>query len=326
MTSRELNSVIARFKHLYSSYELSRALIPLILLLIASIGMSPQYFLNPMNIKVVLMQITPLALIATGEMLIILMGSIDLSPGSAQAATAMIAAIITRATDNILLAMLAAIALGTTIGVINGILVAKLKIYSFVATLAALVIWRSFVIVVSGGRLIYGLTQYSVFTQDFGTYIPIGFLLAVLIIILIYVLLIKTVFGRYIYGLGSNEEAVRLAGVRADLAKFLAFTIAGALYGLGGVMLIAMGGFAVDPWSARGNELNAIASCVLGGIMLTGGSGHPLGSLLGASMLTILTNILVLLGVTEIAVQQTVVGIVLIGAATALTRGLRYVK
>ncbi|MEM2221792.1 MAG: ABC transporter permease [Ignisphaera sp.] len=326
MTPRELNSVIARFKHLYSSYELSRALIPLILLLIASIGMSPQYFLNPMNIKVVLMQITPLALIATGEMLIILMGSIDLSPGSAQAATAMIAAIITRATDNILLAMLAAIALGTTIGVINGVLVAKLKIYSFVATLAALVIWRSFVIVVSGGRLIYGLTQYSVFTQDFGTYIPIGFLLAVFIIILIYVLLIKTVFGRYIYGLGSNEEAVRLAGVRADLAKFLAFTIAGALYGLGGVMLIAMGGFAVDPWSARGNELNAIASCVLGGIMLTGGSGHPLGSLLGASMLTILTNILVLLGVTEIAVQQTVVGIVLIGAATALTRGLRYVK
>ncbi len=82
MVSRELNNMIVRFKHLYSSYELSRALIPLILLLIASIFMSPQYFLNPMNIKVVLMQITPLALIATGEMLIILMGSIDLSPGS----------------------------------------------------------------------------------------------------------------------------------------------------------------------------------------------------------------------------------------------------
>ena len=91
-------------------------------------------------------------------------------------------------------------------------------------------------------------------------------------------------------------------------------------------MLIVMDGFAVDLWSARGNELNVIASCVLGGIMLTGGSGHAFGSLLGASMLTILTNILVLLGVTEIAVQQTVVGIVLIGAATALTRGLRYVK
>lgn len=326
MISRELNDLVTKFRYFYSSYELSRALIPLTLLLIASIAMSPHYFLNPMNIKVVLMQITPLALIATGEMLIILMGSIDLSPGSAQAATAMIAAIVTRSTGNIMLAILTAIALGTAIGVINGVLVSKLKIYSFVATLAALVIWRSFVIVASGGKLIYGLTQYSMFTQDFGTYIPVGFLLAVFIILVIYILLTKTVFGRYIYGLGSNEEAVRLAGVRADLSKFLAFTIAGTLYGLGGVMLIAMGGFAVDPWSARGNELNAIASCVLGGIMLTGGSGHPLGSLLGASMLTILTNILVLLGVTEIAVQQTVVGIVLIGAATALTRGLRYVK
>uniref|UniRef100_A0A7C5YYL9 ABC transporter permease n=2 Tax=Ignisphaera aggregans TaxID=334771 RepID=A0A7C5YYL9_9CREN len=326
MVSKELNSIVMRFRHFYSTYELSRALIPLILLIIVSIAMSPNYFLNPMNIKVVLMQITPLALIATGEMLIILMGSIDLSPGSAQAATAMIAAIVTRTTNNILLAIMVAIALGTLIGVINGVLVTKLRIYSFVATLAALVIWRSFVIVTSGGKLIYGLTQYAVFTQDFGTYIPIGFVLAVFIIILIYMLLTKTVFGRYVYGLGSNEEAVRLAGVRADLAKFLAFTIAGTLYGLGGVMLIAMGGFAVDPWSARGNELNAIASCVLGGIMLTGGSGHAFGSLLGASMLTILTNILVLLGVTEIAVQQTVVGIVLIGAATALTRGLRYVK
>lgn len=326
MGYRELNTIFMKFKYFYSSYELSRALIPLMLIIIASIGMSPQYFLNPMNIKVVLMQITPLALIATGEMMVILMGSIDLSPGSAQAATAMIAAILTRTTGNVLLAIATAIALGTAIGVINGILVAKLKIYSFVATLAALVIWRSFVIVVSGGKLIYGLTQYAVFTQDFGTYVPVGFLLTLLIITVIYTLLTRTVFGRYIYGLGSNEEAVRLAGVRADAAKFLAFTIAGTLYGLGGVMLIAMGGFAVDPWSARGNELNAIASCVLGGIMLTGGSGHPLGSLLGASMLTILTNILVLLGVTEIAVQQTVVGIVLIGAATALTRGLRYVK
>jgi ribose transport system permease protein len=321
-----INSALAKFKHFYSSYELSRALVPLIVLIIASIAMSPQYFLNPMNIKVVLMQITPLALIATGEMPIILMGSIDLSPGSAQAATAMIAAILTRTTNNILLAIMVAIALGTLIGVINGVLVAKLRIYSFVATLAALVIWRSFVIIVSGGKLIYGLTQYAMFTQDFGTYIPIGFVLTVFIIIVVYVLLTRTVIGRYIYGLGSNEEAVRLAGVRADFVKFLAFTIAGTLYGLGGVMLIAMGGFAVDPWTARGNELNAIASCVLGGIMLTGGSGHPLGSLLGASMLTILTNILVLLGVTEIAVQQTVVGIVLIGAATALTRGLRYVK
>ncbi|RLG85244.1 MAG: hypothetical protein DRO39_06100 [Thermoprotei archaeon] len=317
---------LRKFVEFYQTHEIAKPLIPLLLLIAASVALAPHYFLAPMNIKVILMQTTPLALIATGEMLAILMAGIDLSVGSTQAATAMLAAIITKSTGNLGLAVAVAIALGTLVGAINGTLVTKLKIYSFVATLAGLVIWRSFVIIVSGGRLIYGLSEYSVFLNDYGTYIPMGFLLALAVIIGVYLLMTKTTFGRYIYGIGSNEEAVRLAGVRADLVKFLAFTLAGALYGLGGVMLIAMGGFAVDPWSAQGNELNAIASCVIGGIALTGGTGHPLGPLLGAAILTILTNILVLLGVTELATQQIFVGIVLIAAAASLTRGLRYVK
>ncbi|MDK6029019.1 ABC transporter permease [Ignisphaera sp. 4213-co] len=321
-----VNSFWKWFKGVYFTYELSRAVVPLILLIIVSIALAPGYFLKPINIKVILMQLTPLTLIATGEMLIILMGSIDLSPGSALAATAMLSALVIRRYGSLELAILVAIALGTMIGAINGLLVSKFKIYSFVATLAALVIWRSFVIVISGGKLIYGLTAYNVFVQDFGTYIPLGFVITLMIVIAIYFMLTRTVLGRYIYGIGSNEDAVRLAGIRADLAKFLAFTLAGTLYGIGGVMLIAMSGLAVDPWTARGFELNAIASCVLGGVMLTGGSGHPLSGLLGAAILTILSNILVLLGITEIAVQQTVVGIVLIAAATALTRGLKYAK
>lgn len=314
------------FKHVYSTYEISRALVPLVVLIIASIALAPSYFLKPINIKVILMQVTPLALIATGEMLVILMGSIDLSPGSALAATAMLSALVVRQTGSLPQAILTAIGLGTAIGAINGLLVTKLKIYSFVATLAALVIWRSFVIVVSGGRLIFGLREYASLAEDFGTYVPVGFVITLFVVFCIYLLLTRTVVGRYIYGLGSNEEAIRLAGVRADVAKFLAFTLAGTLYGVGGVMLIAMSGLAVDPWTARGFELNAIASCVLGGVMLTGGSGHPLSGLLGAAILTILSNILVLLGITEIAVQQTVVGIVLVAAATALTRGLKYAK
>ncbi|MEM1629076.1 MAG: ABC transporter permease [Desulfurococcaceae archaeon] len=324
--SLSATSIWIQFKHIYSTYEISRSLIPLVVLIIVSIALAPHYFLKPTNIKVILMQITPLALIATGEMLVILMGSIDLSPGSALAATAMLSALIVRQMGSFPLSIAAAIGLGTAIGAINGLLVTKLKIYSFVATLAALVIWRSFVIVISGGKLIFGLREYASLAEDFGTYIPIGFVITLFIVFGTYLLLTRTILGRYIYGLGSNEEAVRLAGVRADVAKFLAFTLAGTLYGVGGVMLIAMSGLAVDPWTARGFELNAIASCVLGGVMLTGGSGHPLSGLLGATILTILSNILVLLGITEIAVQQTIVGIVLVAAATALTRGLKYAK
>ena len=311
---------------IYSSYEILRPLIPLIILIIASIVIAPHYFLTPTNVKVVLMQSTPLSIIATGEMLVILKGSVDLSAGSVQAAAAMLAAIVTRSTGNVALAVASAIAIGLLAGAVNGLLVTKFKIYSFVATLAGLVIWRAFVIVISQGKLIYGLSQYSLLTNDWGTYIPLGFILALAIIALVYVVLTRTTFGRYIYGIGSNEESVRLAGVRADLVKFLSFTIAGALYGVGGIMLIAMGGLAVDPWSAQGNELNAIASCVIGGIPLIGGVGSPLGPLMGAATLTILNNILVLVGITELALQQTVVGIVLIAAAASLTRGLRYVK
>jgi len=319
-------SLLSRFISFYQTYEISRPLMPFIMLIIVSIALAPTYFLAPMNLKVILMQTTPLALIATGEMFVILMGSIDLTPGSAQAATAMLSAFIMLRTGDLGLAIIAALALGAFIGSINGLLVTKGKIYSFVATLAGLVIWRAFVIILSGGKLIYGLTPYAIFTADYGTYIPMGFIIAVIVIIVAYLVLTRTTFGRYIYGLGSNEEAVRIAGVRADVVKFLAFMIAGTLYGLGGVMLIAMGGLAIDPWSAQGNELNAIASCVIGGILLSGGSGHPLGPLLGAATLTILTNILVLMGLTQVAMQQIAVGIVLISAAVALTRGLRFVK
>lgn len=322
----QVRSILRAISKSYERHEILRPLLPLVALVIVSTVISPKYFLTPTNVKVVLMQVTPLALIATGEALIILKGSIDLSVGSVQAAAAMTAALITVSTGNVALAALSAIALGTMAGALNGVLVVRFKIYSFVATLAGLVIWRAFVIVISQGKLVYGLSQYAILTNDWGTYVPLGFVIAIMIIAAIYLILSRTVFGRYIYALGSNEEAVRLAGVRADLVKFLSFVVAGALYGIGGVMLIAMGGLAVDPWSAQGNELNAIASSVIGGIPLSGGAGSPLGPLMGAATLTILNNILVLIGVTEIALQQTVVGIVLIAAATSLTRGLRYVK
>ena len=323
--SKEKSSLLDSFIHWFKTSDLAKPLIPAIGLYIISAILAPRYFLSPYNQKILLMQVTPLLAIATGEMLIILMGSIDLTPGSAQGVTAMIAAITYITTNNFWLSLLAALLLGIVIGVINGILVTKFKIFSFVATLAGLVIWRAVDLWISGGKLIYGLKPFEVFNVAIGV-VPIGFLIMLSVNILIFILLRYTAFGRYIYGIGSNEEAVRLAGVRADLIKFTAFTIAGLLYGLGGIMLIGMSGLAVDPWSARGYELNAVAACVLGGILLTGGAGHPLGVVFGAFLLTLLMNILVLLGLTEVSIQQIVTGIVLVSAATALARGLRYVK
>jgi len=305
--------------------DIARSLIPAISLYVISSVLAPGYFLSPYNQKILLMQITPLLAIATGEMLIILMGSIDLTPGSAQGVTAMAAALVYITTNNFILSIFVALSLGLIIGSINGILVTKLRIFSFVATLAGLVIWRAVDLWISGGKLIYGLKPFEIFSISISI-VPIGFLIMLSINIIIFILLKYTAFGRYIYGLGSNEEAIRLAGVRADLIKFIAFVISGLIYSIGGILLIGMSGLAVDPWSARGYELNAIAACVLGGIVLTGGSGHPLGVIFGTILLTLLMNILVILGLTEVSIQQIIVGIVLIAAATALSRGLKYVK
>ncbi|MCD6195685.1 MAG: ABC transporter permease [Staphylothermus sp.] len=305
--------------------DLAKPIIPVIGLYIIASLLAPQYFLSPYNQKIILMQVTPLLAIATGEMLIILMGSIDLTPGSSQGVTAMLAALVYITTGNFGLAILSAILLGMLIGSINGILVTKLKIFSFVATLAGLVIWRAVDLWISGGRLIYGLKPFGIFSEAIGV-VPIGFIIMVLINIAVYLLLKHTAYGRYVYAIGGNEEAVRMAGVRVDLIKFISFMLAGLMYGIGGVMIIGMSGLAVDPWTAYGYELNAIATCVLGGILLIGGAGHPLGVIFGAFLLTLLMNLLVLLGLTQASIQQIVTGFVLIAAATTLARGLKYVK
>lgn len=305
--------------------DLAKPIIPVAVLFIVASALAPQFFLSPYNQKILLMQVTPLLAIAMGEMLVMLMGSIDLSPGSVQGVTAMVAALVYITTGNFALAIVLAILLGMIIGAINGMLVTMFKIFSFVATLAGLVIWRAVDLWISGGRLIYGLEPFEIFSTGVGL-VPIGFIIIILINIAIYLLLKYTAYGRYVYAIGGNEEAVVMAGVKVNLIKFTAFTLAGLMYGIGGILTVGMSGLAVDPWTAYGNELNAIAACVLGGILLTGGSGHPLGVIFGAFLLTLLMNILVLLGLTQASIQQIVTGFVLIASATTLVRGLRYVK
>ncbi|ADY01453.1 ribose ABC transporter, permease protein [Vulcanisaeta moutnovskia 768-28] len=319
-------SVLRRFLDFYNQQEIARPLIPFIVILIASITLSPQYFLSPSNLKVVLFQSAPITLLALGEGMVIIMGSIDLTPGSVAGLSALITGLVTLSTGNIVLAMTIAVLAGLAVGSINGLLVSKFKVYSFIATLAGLEIWRAVDLTITGGSPIYGLTQYSFFMNDFHTFIPLIFIIALAINLVFWYLLTRTTWGRIIYGIGSNEEAVRLAGTHADLAKFLTFAIAGLLYGLAGVMLVPTGGYVVDPWTAYGYELYAIAAAVLGGIALTGGTGHPIGPFFGALILTILTDILIIMGITQYTIQEIIIGIILIAAAPALTRGLRWVK
>ncbi|MEM4789610.1 MAG: ABC transporter permease [Ignisphaera sp.] len=305
--------------------EAFRPLLIVIALYITGCVLVPHYFLTTSNQKLIFQFVAPLGLAATGEMLVILTGSIDLSAGSAIATSAVFSALTYLTYNNFMLAIVVGVLAGTLIGVINGFVIVKLKIVSFVGTLASLIIWRAIVVWLIAGKLLTGLSPYAIFAQPIG-FIPIGTIVVIFIVTLVFMLLKFTPFGRYIYAIGGNEEAIRIAGVNADLIKFLAFMFAGVLYGLGGVIHIGHGALAIDPWTAYGYELNAIASCVLGGIALSGGIGSPFGAFLGAFTLTLLINILVLMGFSQYSIQQIITGVILIAAASTLTRGARYVK
>jgi len=312
-------------KEVFSRHELAGPLIAAITLFAASASISP-YFLTFQNQRVVLLMLTPYVLLALGESIIILMGSIDLSPGSVMGLTAVVIGYFMVFMNMPLsLAVVLGLGIGALIGAINGILITKAKLPSFVVTLATLLAGRgmSYILTagysISGPRLTaLGILLYEVFS------IPIMIWILIPIILLYYLLLRRTSFGALIYAIGGNEEAVRLMGLNADNIKIIAFTLAGFFYALSGLVVLAQ---LRSAWSyiGYGYELTAIASCVLGGISLAGGMGSPLSPIIGAYILTLISNILILLGVNPYY-QWVVTGIVLTIAGAALTRGIRYAK
>lgn len=305
------------------SFEETKPLIALLVLYFSSAFLSP-YFLTIYNQKILLLQATPLVLLALGESMIIIMGSIDLSPGSAMALAGLIAALASNYYGiSIYISALIGIGIGMIIGLINGLMVTKAKIPSFVATLASMVAARGAVLLITGGTSVYGLKGYEWLTNE--NFIVANMVwISILLVVLSIVILKRISLGLKIYAIGGNEEALRYSGINVDLVKIIVFMIAGTLYAIAGLMMNARLQ-AAYPWTGYGYELDAIASSVLGGIQLTGGIGSPIGSLIGAYILTLISNVLVLLGVDP-NLQWIVKGIVLGAAAIALTRGLRYVK
>lgn len=283
-------------------------------------------FLTPYNQKILIVQTAPLAMLALGETIVLLMGSIDLSPGSVMGFASLVAAVAYVYWGlGFELSVLMGILAGAMSGFLIGLMVTKGKIPSFVASLAMLVGLRGLILVGTQGVTVSGLTIYSdVFLKEYVS-IPIMIYMMILFVVFLYFILKLTSFGLQIYAIGGNEEAVRVSGINVDLIKIIGFTMAGFLYGIAGIMITARLQVAYA-WTGWGAELDAIASCVLGGISLAGGVGHPVGPLLGAYMLTLITNIMILLGIDPYYQWVVKAIILVIIAGTTLARQLRYAK
>ena len=269
--------------------------------------------------------------LAVGVTLIIITGGIDLSIGTLMTFCAvMTGVVLTWAGMPLLLGVLTSIATGALCGLISGTFVAKMKIPPFIATLGMMLMLKGLSLIVTGTKPIYfndtpgfsEIAQGSLIGRIVPAFpVPNGVLILFIVSAAVAWILGRTVLGRYTFALGSNEEAVRLSGVNTDAWKMAIYALAGGICGIAG-LLIASRLNSAQPALGLGYELEAIAAVVIGGTSLAGGRGTILGTLIGALIMSVLTNGLRVMSVAP-EWQTVVTGAIIVAAVYAdqLRRG-----
>jgi ribose transport system permease protein len=289
----------------------------LVLMAVVFSALAPR-FASTANFTNILTQISINTVIAVGMTFVILLGGIDLSVGSVLAlATIVGGLLITNESFSpgaaIVLSVLGSTLIGCLCGLFNGVVCERWKIHSFIVTLGMLNIARGAALQISNSRTIFSFPDSF---NDVGAAtvfgVPIIFLMALAVVLAGRFILDRTVFGRMIYAIGNNEEAVRLSGHDPFFYKVAAFTLCGGMVGLAAIMYMMRLNIA-SPILGVGFELNAIAAVVIGGTSMSGGKGSMVGTLLGASIMGVLNNGLLLLGMGDFA-RQMVTGLIIVVA------------
>lgn len=258
--------------------------------------------------------------LAIGMTYCVIGGGMDISVGTTMSfAMVMTATFICKMNLPIGMGILLGILSGSLVGLINGFFITKLKILPFIQTIGMMWIAKGMALVVSGTRPIYFSDSWflkictgSVIGDITGIRIPNGFLILIAAASTAHFLLSKTVFGRYTYAIGSNEEATRLSGVNVDKWKILQYVMCGTMSGLAAVLTCSRLTSA-EPSLGSGYEMEAIAACIIGGASPQGGQGSAMGSIIGCFFMTVLINGLRIMSVPS-EWQTVVEGAVVIGA------------
>ena len=276
-------------------------------------------FFGKANLVNLMRQVPIVALMAVGMLCVILLGGIDLSAGSVIAIAMCITGVFMKkfffadtAVNAIVLIFICVLS-GTVAGFINGLLLTKLHLpHPFIATLGTKNIYRGIALLITGAAAIAGFPKGTTFlgTVDIGGAIPASALFTILAFVIMHIFLSRTALGRKIYAFGGNREAARLAGVNTDNIQLFCYSMSGFFCGLAGVIYIGRMNSAVPLASLEG-DLDAIASCIIGGASFMGGKGNVWGTLIGAMMITVIRNGSSLLGISS-DLQQIVIGTVII--------------
>lgn len=294
----------------------------LVLVLALFSALVPESFPTAYNFRTVGTQTVVVGLGAIGMTFVIVSGGIDLSVGSVIALSSVVAATALEAGLSPWLAIVAAVATGALCGFVNGLLIARLRILPFIATLGMLGIARGAAKLLTGGQKVdapAGWLPSLVDKSSDGAWLglPPGLWILFLLAWGMSAVLRSTPFGLHTIAIGSNEATARLCGVEVPRTKARIYALCGAFAGLAGVMLFGRLGVG-EPTAAVGLELDVIAACVIGGASLSGGEGGMLGALIGAFLMTFLANGMNLAEV-ENYWQEILTGVIIV-AAVALDR------
>lgn len=269
------------------------------ILLCVVISFATPAFATQKNILNLLRQSSIIGIIATGMTFVIISGSFDISVGAVAALSgAVTMKLITMGNGvPVAIAVWAALGIGAVVGLINGIAVAKINVPSLIATMAMVSVVKGSMLMFTGG---YPITRTIPVLDTIGNGyvagIPIPVIIFAATVAIAFIILTKTRFGRYVYSVGGNEEASKLNGINVDSYKIKVFVINAVLAALAGIVLVGRMGTA-SPAAGDGYDMDAIASVVIGGTSVSGGSGSVLKTVIGVLLMSVINNSFNLLGV-----------------------------
>ncbi|WP_018896636.1 ABC transporter permease [Rhizobium sp. 2MFCol3.1] len=323
MTDATFQPTAAHKPSFFSAAALQKAVAFVVLIaLLAYFSIATNNFLTQGNLIGIMQATAVNGVLAVACTFVIVSGGIDLSVGTLMTFCSVITGVLlTFLGLPMPLGIIGALLTGAFCGAISGIVIAKFKIPPFIATLGMMLILKGLSLVISGVKPIYfnDTPNFPMISIDSfvgqivpGLEIPNGVLILFVVAIIASIILNRTLLGRYIFALGSNEEAARLSGVNVDRWKIVTYALGGLVCGIAG-LLIASRLNSAQPALGQGYELDAIAAVVIGGTSLSGGRGTVLGTIIGAFIMSVLNNGLRIMGVAQ-EWQIVVTGIIIIVA------------
>lgn len=288
-----------------------------LILLCVSFGIINPTFYSSRNISNLLRQIAPILIIGFGQSFVLITGNIDLSIGSVVGMSCMISATLMTKGMSPILATLLTIIICVLTGMINGVLVAGIKIPPFIATLGTMTVARGIAQIVNNnyntdtiGKLAQGFRNVFYYGKFLGVYN--AFWIAIIMFIVLDILLIKTKLGRHMYAIGSNAQASKFSGVNILKTTVIAYIISAFCSGIVGMMMTATSGIGTMD-SGTMYEMYAVAASVIGGVSTLGGEGLLIGTVIGASIWGVLQNGLQFAG-APVAIRNIVIGIIVVAS------------